>query len=165
MAQYSFAFSSWAPAAQADTTTLTASKFQAIQGAAAPFIGRITECLVSGEAVSAAVNILLLARDTTVFITPTALATGQTVAGLNPSSPTKSSLTCVNATTTPQRSATAHLLTLSFNAFGGIIRWAAAPGEELYYTGATQPNGELSLSGFTGSGTGQMSSHIVFEEM
>ena len=51
------------------------------------------------------------------------------------------------------------------NLFGGILRWVAAPGEELVGVGVVQPFGEMSLSGFTGSGTGPSSGHFVIEEL
>ncbi len=56
-----------------------------------------------------------------------------------------------NATNKPQRSSTLKLLNQSFNAFGGILRWVAAPGEEISIVGNTASLGELSLSSFTGS--------------
>ena len=68
------------------------------------------------------------------------------------------------ATTKPQRSATLSLLNLSFNAFGGIVRWVAAPGQELGMLGNTAALlGELSLSAFTGGTPGLMGSHFIFE--
>ena len=65
--------------------------------------------------------------------------------------------------TVPQRSATLHLLHLSFNAYGGIVRWVARPGEEPSVVGNTASLGEASLSAFTGGTTGQISSHVLYE--
>jgi hypothetical protein len=57
------------------------------------------------------------------------------------------------------------LLNLSFNAFGGIVRWVAAPGEEISTVGNTQPLGEVSLSAFTGGTAGLMGAHVVYEPL
>ena len=67
------------------------------------------------------------------------------------------------STVKPQRSATLHLLPLAYNAFGGIVRWVAAPGEEIGVLGNTASFGEVSLSAFTGGTPGLMSAHMIFE--
>jgi hypothetical protein len=67
------------------------------------------------------------------------------------------------AATGPTIAATAHLLNLSLNTFGGIIRWAAAPGDEIWATASTAPNGEIVLDSI--SGTGVVSTHIHFESL
>jgi hypothetical protein len=56
------------------------------------------------------------------------------------------------------------LLNLSFNAFGGIVRWAA-PDEHgvLRMLGNTASLGELSLSAYTGGTPGLMGAHIIYE--
>jgi hypothetical protein len=69
------------------------------------------------------------------------------------------------ATNKPQRSSTLHLLNLSFNAFGGIVRWVAAPGEEISMVGNTASLGELSLSAFTGGTTGLLGAHMIYETL
>jgi hypothetical protein len=51
---------------------------------------------------------------------------------------------------------------LAFNAFGGVIRWVAAPGEEIW-SSAGGATGEQILSSI--SGTGAVSTHMIFEEM
>ncbi len=66
-------------------------------------------------------------------------------------------------TVAPQRSATLHLLNLSFNAFGGIVRWLAPPGGEIEFVGLAVDTGSFSLSAFTGGTPGLMGSHIIFE--
>ena len=107
---------------------------------------------------------MVAARDSTVGATLT--TTNSRKAALHPSSPTPQISQFTHATgTAPQRSSTLHLLHLSLNFFGGIVRWVAAPGEELVGIGATASFGEISLSGFTGSGTGASSGHYILEEM
>jgi len=66
-------------------------------------------------------------------------------------------------TTLPQRSATLHLLNLSFNAFGGIIRWMAAPGEEITIIGNAVNTGEISFSALNIGTQGLLGSHVVYE--
>lgn len=51
------------------------------------------------------------------------------------------------------------MITIAFNAFGGFIRWVAAPGEELYYV-----NSEV-ISMRSLSGISTVSSTIIFEEL
>ena len=70
------------------------------------------------------------------------------------------------ATNKPQRSATlGGLLNLSFNAFGGIVRWVAAPGEEISMVGNTASLGEVSLSAFTGGTAGLLGAHMIYEPL
>jgi hypothetical protein len=70
------------------------------------------------------------------------------------------------ATNKPQRSASVGgVLNLSFNAFGGIVRWVAAPGSEIGFVGQSASLGQLSLSAFTGGTTGLMGAHMIFESL
>src|SRR4029077_15055026 len=73
----------------------------------------------------------------------------------------------VGSTTLPQRSSTLYLLTLPFNGFGGIVRWVAAPGEEISLLGNAAPGtgaaGEISLSSASTGTPSLMSSHFIFE--
>jgi hypothetical protein len=54
-------------------------------------------------------------------------------------------------------------LNLSFNGFGGIIRWQAAPDEEWGIYGTATTFGESSLSGFTETGAGPIGCSIIYE--
>ena len=47
--------------------------------------------------------------------------------------------------------------------FGGVVRWVAAPGEEIWATAGTAPNGEMILDSI--AGTGVVSQDIRFEEL
>lgn len=157
---YSLGLTSYNPEAVANTVNFTDSKYLAVLGAATPFIGRVVEVFIGGEATSSTVNVLKVARDSTIGAT----LSGGVITKLNPSSPTQQSSPFCIATTKPQRGAQ-HMLNLSLNAFGGIVRWVAAPGEELYFIANAVNQGEVSLSGFTGSGTGLQSASLVFEEL
>ena len=163
---YSFVKQSWAIAALADATNLTSGKYQAVQGDTTTRMLRITEVLVGGEASAAAIAAMVLARDSTAGGT-LSLSSGCTVAGLSSGAPTTRLASTVfdTATTPPQRASALHLLELSMNAFGGIIRWVAAPGSEIYQVGNAVNVGGTSLSAFTGSGTPTVSSHIHYEEL
>lgn len=165
MARYSFATASVTPTATADTTNLVDSTYLAlIQGGTSTMRCNISEIYMGGEAASSSSpTIMVLARDSVVS---TGTATGGYTAVLDASNtaPGTTARACnANATTKPQRSSTLHLLHLSFNAYGGIVRWVARPGEEISVVGNTASLGEVSLSAFTGGTPGQMSSHVLFE--
>lgn len=165
--RFSSSVISMVPEARADTSNMTDAKYIAIASNATTEFGRVLEVYEGGEATSSTVNIMSFGRDSTIGAT----LSFATIAGFGPvtldarSAVATQGVAFNTATTKPQRSATlGHLLTLSFNAFGGIVRWVAAPEEEInYYSNAASTN-ELSLSGFTGSGLGAMSAHIISEE-
>lgn len=166
MAKRSFSFMTYTPVAVADTVAMTASTFQAILGGSAT--QRITyyEVYLGGQAGASSPTFMVFSRDTTVAVGTSALVAGQTDAPMDPATAALAAPPVpyvLAAPTLPQRSTTAHLLNLSFNAFGGIIRWVAAPGEEPQQVGNTQPLGECSLSAYTGGTPGLLGSHIVYE--
>lgn len=164
MARFSYSATTVTPEAVADTTNMTDAKHMSIQGAAAPFTWNVIEIQLGGQATTSTVDILLMARHSTIGAT-LSNGSGLMVAALHPSSVAAARATGYNtATTKPQRSSTLHLLSLSFNTFGGIVRWVAAPGEELTGVGATASFGEMGLSGFTGSGLGAFGGHIIWDE-
>jgi len=162
MAKYSANVPSITTEAVADTTNYTDAKYLAVQGVASSRVV-ISEVYAGGQATSSAPQYLLLARDSTVggtlsgarmaLIDATALA------------PSTVASAFTTATTKPQRSATLSLLNLTFNAFGGIVRWVAAPGSELTMYGASASLGECSLSGFTGTTAGLIGAHIILEQV
>lgn len=161
---YSHSKQSWAVAALADATNLTSGKYHAVVGDTTVRMLRITEIFMGGEATSSALALMVLARDSTLGAT-LSNAAGANVAALSSGAPTVRATTFDTATTPPQRNAALHLLELSMNAFGGIIRWVAAPGSEIYQVGSVLNVGETSLSAFTGSGTPAISSSFIFEEL
>jgi len=95
--------------------------------------------------------------------TNAATPTNQTPAAHNPLSAAAVSQGYVAATTGPTIASTQHLANLALNAFGGVVRWVAAPNEEIWGTASTAPNGELVLDSI--SGTGVVSTDIKFEEI
>jgi hypothetical protein len=163
---YSHNKQSWAVEARADASDKTDAKFHAIQGDVAARMLRIIEVMVAGEATSAALALMKLARDSQVATGALTQGSGTSIASLSSGAPTvRASAFDTAATVQPQSSASLHLLQLSLQAFGGVIRWVAAPGQEIYQVGLAANVGETSLDAFTGSGTPTISSHIHFEEL
>ncbi len=167
MAKFSFKVSSFTPVAVADTVAFTDGGYMALQGGSATARIDISEISISGIAAASAPSILLLSRDSTVGATPTALSAGNSNAPLDPGSAalTTPPVAFVASTTKPQRSATAGLLNLSLNAFGGIYRWVANQGSEIRMLGNAAAFGEISLSHFTGGVPGLIGAHIIYEPM
>lgn len=165
MAQRSFKISTWTPVAVADTVNYTDLGYQALMGGSSTQLLRLIEVYMGGQAGASSPTIMLVSRDSTVQVTPTALAAGSSDAAFHPSTAALAApAVAFNASTTkPQRSATLGLLNLSFNAFGGLVRWVTAPEEWIGVLGNTASLGEVSLSAFTGGTPGLMGSHIVYE--
>jgi hypothetical protein len=167
MAKRAFHATNYTPTAQADTTALTNATYQALKGGSGTQLIEIIEVYIAGLAGASSPTIMQLARASTIETTPTALASPNSDGWLHPSSGDLSNqpVAFVAAATGPQRSATTThpKLDLNLNAFGGIVRWVAAPGEEWGQIGNTAALGESILSAFTGGTVGAISSHIVYE--
>jgi hypothetical protein len=166
MAKRSFDVVTWTPTAQADGV-LTGS-FQAIVGGAATAIIQIMEIYEGGQAGASSVNAMTLARSSTLGITPTALASPNSSGYMNSNTQVQTTVETayVAATTAPNRSpaTTVARLGLSFNSFGGIVRWVAAPGEEWTQNGnATTSSSESVLSAQNLGTAGAMGSMMIFE--
>jgi hypothetical protein len=165
MAKRILSLTTQTPTATADTTNIVdATYFGVVQGGSSTQKVTISEVMLGGQAGASAPTIMILSRDTTVAAT-VSLGTGQTDAPMDASTAALAAPTVVGntATTKPQRSATAHLLNLTCNFFGGIVRWVAAPGSEVVVIGNTQPLGEASLSAFTGGTPGAYGGHLIYE--
>lgn len=166
MAKRIFNVVSWTPAAQADGVLTGA--FQAIVGGAASAILQIMEIYEGGQAGASSVNAMTLARSSTLGITPTALAVPNSDGYMNSNTQVQTTLNTsyVAAATAPNRSSavTVARLGLTFNAFGGIVRWVAAPGEEWTQNGnATVSSSESVLSAQNVGTPGLMGSQIIYE--
>jgi hypothetical protein len=156
----------WSPVAVADTTNMTDNGHQTIQGgvaggAAAGQRSELREVYIGGQASSSSTNYMVLGRTSTQGATLTSLRLApidaSSVLIANPP------VNYAASTTKPQRSSTTGmLLNLSFNAFGGIVRWYCGPDETIAMFG-TGSLGELSLNAFTGSGTGAIGTHMIIE--
>lgn len=167
MAKYSGNWTSVTATAIADTTALTDNNYcYDIQPSAAHRL-QVSEIFIGGEAAASTPLVLKFARCSTASGVLFAGTGGRAPVNLDPLASAQSAppLGGNSATTDPQRSATLHLLNFSFNAFGGIARWVAAPGYEINAYGVAANVGDLNLSGFTGTGAAATSGHILFEAM
>lgn len=162
MARYSLGFTTKTMTAVADTTNLTDNGYATfLQGGSSTMRLNINEVYVGGESTSSTPTTLVLGRDSQVAATS---ISGNFNALLDGSSVAPGTLAVFGSvsTTKPQRSSTlGRLLGLSFNAFGGVTRWQARPGEELSVVGNTASLGEMSLSSVTGAGI--LSGHVIYE--
>ncbi len=163
MAKRSFANWSWTPTGVGNAATMTANGACFLQGSSATQRNLVSEVYMGGLAGASAPCQMMLARDSTVAATSITLGTNGSDAPLDVNSASAASTTGFSATTMPQRSATLQLLNLAFNAFGGLVRWVAYPGEEISVYGNAVNVGEVSLSANTGGTPGLMSSHLVYE--
>lgn len=165
MAMRSFKKATWTPIAVADTVNFTDGGYMGLMGGSATQAIKLREVYMGGQAATSAPCIMIVSRDSTVQATPTALTTGESDAALDPATAALAAppVAFTASTTKPQRSATLGLLNLSFNAFGGIVRWVPAPGEEIGLLGNTASFGEVSLSAYTGGTVGLMGSHLIYE--
>jgi hypothetical protein len=156
--------------ATADTTNLVDSTYPiAIQGTQTTQQIVLYEVYMGGQSTSSAPTYTLLSFDSQIAtgsLTKDATLNDTLLNGGGTALVSGSVPTVFNkaATNKPQRDVAKHLMPLSFNAFGGVVRWLAAPGEEITMVGVTASYGEVSLSAFTG-GAGIISSHIVFETL
>jgi hypothetical protein len=155
------------PTATADTANLVDSTYLGhIQGSSATQRVQIIEVMLTGQAGASTPSIIVLARDSQVSTGGITLTAGTTDSNLDAATAALASVVRAGdkaATNKPQRGVNDHLLNLAFNAFGGIVRWVAAPGEEISTIGQAVLAGEVSLSAFTGGTTGLMGSHIIYE--
>lgn len=165
MAKRSYTVATWTPTAVADTTSYTDNAYQGLMGGSSTQLLTIQELYMGGQAGSSSPSIMLLSRDSTVQATPTSLTTGDSDAALDPATAALAAppVAFHASTTKPQRSATLHLLNVSFNAFGGLVRWVPAPGCEPKTLGNTASLGEISLSAYTGGTPGLLGSGIIYE--
>ena len=161
MARWSCNVPTWTPVAVADTTNFTDAGHMSLQGGSTTQRINVIEVFMGGQAGASTPTIMLLARHSTVGVT---LSVGR-LAALDPATAALAAPMVVfnTSTTKPQRSSTLSLLNLSFNAFGGIVRWVYSPGEEVGLLGSTASLGEMGLSAFTGGTPGLMGSHMIIE--
>jgi hypothetical protein len=152
MSKRIFQVSSFTPTQQADGV-LAAASYAAIKAGSATDILKIGKMLLQGQASSSAVTATMLARSSTLAITPTALGLPNSDAPVNIAAITVTTapIPFVAAGTNPNRSpaVTVARLNLSFNAFGGIIQWQTNPGSEEEWVSvgvATTSNSETVLS-------------------
>jgi hypothetical protein len=149
-------------------TTLANGTYVGIAAVAATNRCKVSEIYMGGQSAASNVNIMMFARHQTIAATLAALAAPNSDGPMNGLTQVVTSA-CrgfVGATTPPSRSVgtTEARLNLTYNSFGGIVRWVAPPDGEWFITGVTTLVSESSLSAYTGGGGGVMSAHIVYEQ-
>jgi hypothetical protein len=164
-----FQVSSFTPTAQADGV-LSAGTFAALKPGSSTDILKIGKVLLEGQASSSAVTATMLARSSTLAVTPTALALPNTDGPANIAATAVSTapVAMVAAGTAPNRSpaVTIPRLNLTFNAFGGIIQWQTNPGSEEEWVAvgnATTSNSETVLSSANVGAAGLIGANIFYE--
>jgi hypothetical protein len=165
MAKWSFTSEGFTPVGVLDTAAFTDNGYMGIMGGSATQRIDIYEVSMAGLATVSAPTPMVLARDSTVQATPTALTTAQSNAALDLATAALAApqVAFTASTTKPQRSATLAKLSLGFNAFGGTSRWQCYPGQEFKMLGNAANGGEASLSSYTGGTPGLMTAHILYE--
>lgn len=166
MPMYTSAYPNLTPVAAAQgSTLLTSNGYLGVRTTAATNAIRLVEVFIGGEATSSTVNRMALRRHSSNSATPAAGA-GQvntTPSPISPWSVASTHATFGAATTNPTTANLNALHVMSFNPFGGVIRWVAAPGEEVWVATNTANNSEVSVTSM--SGTGLVSVSVIAEEM
>jgi len=170
MSKFLFQQSNWTPTATADASAIANGAHMTIKGGSTTQILKVQEVMVSGLAASvSSPTILQLARVSTLGITPTALAAPASDGPMHAATAALGAppVTYTAAGTGPQRSVatSAARLMLNLNAYGGIVRWQAAPEAEWYIVGNAVTLGESTLSAFTGGTVGAVSAHLLYEPL
>ena len=167
MAKRVFQAATYTPTATADASALGSGTYQAIEASGATASMNVIEIYEGGQAGASSPCIMQFARSLVFGVIPTALTTPNGDGPMNTATAALAAVpvTYVAAGTGPSRTntGTTARLNLSFNAFGGIVRWVAAPGEEFGITGTSVSVSGATLSAFTGGTVGLMGSHIVYE--
>jgi hypothetical protein len=161
MARFSSVVPTWTPVAVADTTAMTDNGHHTIQGGSSTARAEMREVYLGGQAGASTPTFMVLGRNVVVGVTLTAARS----AALDPSTPAGTPpLPYIASTTKPQRSTNlGMLLNLSFNAFGGVVRWVNGPDELISLLGNVTALGELSLNAFTGGTPGLLGSALIYE--
>jgi len=172
MAKRLFQTSNWTPALTADAATLANASYMAVKGGTTTQYLDFLEFSISGMAGASSPTPLTFARSSTLAVGPSALAAPASDGPANPFTAALGtapvSFTAV-ATTGGQRSGatTDAKLQLGINAFGGILRWSAAPGQQFssYGNAVTSPAGESYLSAQNYGTAGLIQASIIYEPM
>jgi hypothetical protein len=155
-------------------TTLTFMSLLIPSGSATAALVDVLEVLLSGTASASNIGGYFLVRASTLATgAPTALANPNSDGGELPSISALAAASVIGAsisfaTTMPTLStaATDAKLNLGFNAFGGIIRWNAAPTQQWQLAGLAAPGAQSVLSNITGGGAqagATANAHIIYE--
>jgi hypothetical protein len=167
MAIRTFAVAGFTTEAVADATNMTDSKHMNLKGGSTTQVTFIKEVYVAGlEPTTSSPQKLLLAIDSTVGATPTALTTGESDTADNRATAALAApVVAFTASTTKAQRGTLYLASVGMNALGGISRLRFPVGEEPSILGNAANGGEVSLSGFTGTTAALVTAHIKYETL
>jgi len=175
MAKFSNAFGSVTFQQTAVGTAPATTGLYYLVGATNTLMSKVSEVYMGGEApTSSTPASMAFGRVTTaVGALGTAVASVQTDVMSNAPAATSVPNGYTTWTTTgPAMAATAILLRLSFNAYGGIVRWVSSPDQQITMTGtgaysAQGAGGQLMLQQVTSTGgvNALISGHVLFEVM
>jgi hypothetical protein len=143
-------------------------------GGAAAALVDLLEVLISGTASASNVGGYMLVRASTLatgagtFTSPPAsdglmLSSGSALAAANV---INTATTFATTQPTISSAGTNAALNLGLNAFGGIIRWNAAPTQQWQLSGVAAPGAQSVLTNVTGGGAqagAQANAHIIYE--
>jgi hypothetical protein len=151
-------------------TVLTGGTYMAALGGNTTQMTDVLELLISGMQSASTVAAMQLVRSSgAVAATPAALVSPNSDGPMVPATAALTAAlgTFVSATTNPQASATITdaKLNLALNAFGGIIRWNAAPTQQWQMLGSATGFGVSVLFNSTVSGgtTATCNAHWIYE--
>ena len=151
----------------------TASQFLALKGGSGTQYIDVLEVYINGTNTSSAVGGFMLARPSVIETgAPTGLATPNSDGPMNPATAVLGAAPVtfiVSATNPPTPSSTPAdtKMNLGLNAFGGIVRWNAAPTQMWSQVGNTATLGETVLfnSSSAGGTSCTASANIMYEPM
>ena len=165
MAKWAYSIATWTPVVALDGAALTNDAFQGLKGNTATQRYDILEVYMGGQGTSSAPMYMVLSRSNLVgsSTTNSTMAVGTQALLDTAATVAASSLFFTSSVTPPTRAANGRVLNLSYNGFGGIVRWVAPPGSEIKQLGQGVSTGEITLSAHTGGTASAMGSHIIYE--
>jgi hypothetical protein len=171
MAKRVFNMASTTMTATAANAQATSAQYMSLVGASATQTFDILEVLISGTSLTSAVLGTTLARQGTLGTGgASALAANNSDGPAHPATaalaaPVVTAVAYVTNQAIPSNAATDAHYNLALNAWGGIVRWSAAPTQQLTCVGSSAPGGSAVLWNNSSSGgtTTTASAHIVYE--
>lgn len=155
----------------AATQLLTATQYLALTATAAGNRVELTEIYMGGQSTTSTVCVMIFTRHSTVAATPTSLAAPNSDGPMDGLTQvvTSAAKGFWTASTQPTRGAgvAEAKLSLTYNSFGGIVRWMQNKGYGWFITGVTGSVSESSLSASSANsgGSGAMSAHLIYEQV
>lgn len=172
MAVRTLAVAGFTTEAVADTTNMTDDKHLNLRGGSSTQYTRLKEVYAGGlESSTSSPQKLLLARVSQIGTGSLTVLTGTSDAPDDPNTAALAAPTVfytASATNKAQRlvaTSGSYLANLAFNALGGIVRLRFPLNEEPAILGNSANNGEVVLSGYTGTTAGAIGAHIKYETL